>query len=49
MYRYLLLVNISPKKLIGVIVILVPEYITSSHNNPLIYQNFKIVFNCALR
>jgi len=32
-----------------VIVILFPEYVTSSHNSPSMYRNFKIVPDCALR
>lgn len=33
---------------LGVIVILVSECVSSSHNNPLMYPNAKIVFDCAL-
>jgi len=36
-------------KIYGVIVTLVPEIVMSSQNSPSMYQNFKVVPNCAFR
>jgi hypothetical protein len=41
-------VNESNIKVIGIIVTLVSECGMSSHNSPIMYQNFKIVSDCAL-
>ena len=41
--------KVTPKcNYLGVIVTLVPEYVMISHFSPSLYQNFKIVPDCAL-